>query len=203
MKLHQLTWKYLQEQYPKFAEGLLKEYNRCNGFVPYEQGFVYVIHAVGSNYYKIGKSINPDRRLLQIAPQMPFSTRYVKVWRSNFMSLAESHLHEWFKAKRANGEWFELEAQDLYILFDQLTEFNVKFAYARVISKILEQDREEFFRFYPEFDEPFSEDMLGASAIAAIETLFELIARSQAPGVPDYIQSMIDSVAPKPPEGRS
>lgn len=105
-------WDWWCRHFPEIAVVMLHEYRRCDGFLPYERGYVYMMQAVGSRYFKIGKSINPDRRLLQISPKMPFETRLVKVWRSNFMSLGERCLHDAFQEKRRNGEWFELSDWD-------------------------------------------------------------------------------------------
>jgi len=112
-----LSFYEARRDYPDLASRIQKEYDKLNGALPYETGYVYAIQAVGTSYYKLGKSINPDRRILQIAPQMPFSTRFIKVWRTNFMSLAESWLHNHFAESRSNGEWFDLSSKNVELLF--------------------------------------------------------------------------------------
>lgn len=102
------AWAKFKETLPAIADLILAEYKAVNGFIPREPGYVYLIHAVGTEYYKIGKSINPDRRILQISPKMPFNVKFVRVWRTYFMSLAEKMLHEQYAYCRVNGEWFHL-----------------------------------------------------------------------------------------------
>lgn len=123
------NWLDIKRNRPELADRILKEYQKRNGFVPYEQGYVYLMRACGTNYYKIGKSVNPDRRLLQIAPQMPFTTVFVKVWRSNFMSMGEKLLHHFFQDYRANGEWFKLPEHALDQLFSGWLLEDIRDAY--------------------------------------------------------------------------
>lgn len=181
MTLNQASWQYICEHYPVFAQNFLQEYQRCNGFIPYEPGFVYAIHAVGSNYYKIGKSVNPDRRLLQIAPQMPFRTRFVRVWHSYFMSMAETYLHRTYERYRTNGEWFEFDQEGLSYLFSLPTDWEVRYAYTGYIDDLLFKDRQEYRRLHVEFQ-------LG---ISEIETLFRTYQESLDPGLPDDIKAIV------------
>lgn len=124
------SWNRIKSKYPRVANQMIKEYNRVGGLIPFERGFVYLMHASGSNYYKIGKSSKPSRRILEIAPKMPFETEFVKVWRTYFMSVAETSLHRRFASQRANGEWFELEEEDLDILLSQNTANEIQYAYS-------------------------------------------------------------------------
>lgn len=78
-----------------------------------EGGFVYLMRAADTDYFKIGKSINPDRRLKQIYPKMPFETRIVGTKGTNYMSLCEKIQHSNYSHCRANGEWFQLKGEDL------------------------------------------------------------------------------------------
>ena len=202
-----LTWQYLLESYPAFASEILHEYKRRNGFVPYEQGFVYVIHAIGSNYYKIGKSINPDKRLLQIAPRMPFSTRFIKVWRSNFMSIAELRLHKSLKQNRANGEWFALEPHELEFVGNKFSAPSIKYAYADEILELLQRDWEEWQKSRersPKLIDLFDASVQGERAIQQIETLFDQISESLGPSLPEDIQAILSSEFgyPTPPSVR-
>ena len=108
IQTQRLNWDAIKDRHPWLAQRILEEYNRRNGFLPYEQGYLYMLHACGTSYYKLGKTTSPDRRLLQISPKMPFSVRFIRLWRSNFMSMAETWLHNSFAPCRTNGEWFEL-----------------------------------------------------------------------------------------------
>lgn len=193
MTLEQVTWQYICKHYPVFAQNFLQEYHRCNGFIPYEPGFVYVIHAVGSNYYKIGKSINPDRRLLQIAPLMPFRTRFIKVWHSYFMSLAETILHSLFNEERVNGEWFEFNQYNLQDLLGTWGSQSVRYAYGSKINRLLWLKHEEGKRFESEFGYSiFNSSVTGKQAIDAVETLFACCHEALDPGLPDDIKAIIN-----------
>lgn len=79
------------------------ERNGCR--LPIEMGYVYVIDA-GNDYIKIGKTINPDQRIKQISPNMPFDCEYRHIFPTYFMSLGEKLLHHKFADFRTNGEWF-------------------------------------------------------------------------------------------------
>lgn len=82
-------------------------------FNEYKQdGYIYLLQAEGTRYFKIGKSISPDRRLRQIKPKMPFETQMVGAIRTNYMSLHERVLHWSWDSYRANGEWFLLSEDD-------------------------------------------------------------------------------------------
>lgn len=176
-----IKWKDIKEHFPNFAQKLLAEYERCNGFVPYEPGFVYVLRAEGTSFYKIGKSIHPDKRHLQISPKMPFPCNFVTMWRCNFMSLAEKLMHEDFARFRANGEWFEIPEKELYGLLRFPSESGfIKYAYVEWISKLLEacpgDEASRFRSWYGEnrFDCSISRP---ENELAAIESLFTQISR--------------------------
>jgi hypothetical protein len=87
--------------------------------IPYKPGFIYLIRAIDTAYYKIGYTNNPSRRFSQISPKMPFKTKQMKVWRTNCMDIAEKMLHEIYAEYRTNGEWFDLPDSEIYeILYD-------------------------------------------------------------------------------------
>jgi hypothetical protein len=74
-------------------------------------GYVYLLK--GGPYHKIGLSSNPGRRMEEISPRLPFGTELVCTIATEDMRGLESHLHEQFADKRANGEWFELDEADV------------------------------------------------------------------------------------------
>jgi hypothetical protein len=188
-------WSYIEDNLPDLKKKIFAEYNKRNGFVPYEQGYVYLIHAVGTNFYKIGKSVNPDRRILQIAPQMPFPVRFVYVWKSNFMSMAEVFLHETFQEYRANGEWFAFEVQQLTWLLHVLRD-DIKHAYVQTFYKFIQ--REELDRIAQDFG--FSDwgmlriekSITASDELKAIEGYFASIGMSLDIGFPEDIETQVD-----------
>jgi len=76
-----------------------------------QYGFVYVIR--GGPYYKIGCTTSPQDRFNQIQPKLPFETEVVCLIEANDMTGVEKVLHETFRKKRRNGEWFELDEGDV------------------------------------------------------------------------------------------
>ncbi|NEZ65587.1 GIY-YIG nuclease family protein [Leptolyngbyaceae cyanobacterium CCMR0082] len=92
-------------------------YKRHGGVVPSEPGFIYLLYAEGSPYFKIGKTNNPNRRLWkEISPVMPFECHLVRLWTTNHMTWAENMLHQEFEERRGKGEWFRLLGTDLSCL---------------------------------------------------------------------------------------
>jgi hypothetical protein len=82
---------------------------RAGRFQP--DGYVYVLG--GGGFHKIGKAANLDRRIRQLAIQLPWPVSVEHVIECEDHSLAEKSLHERFADKRAHGEWFRLEPDDL------------------------------------------------------------------------------------------
>lgn len=78
-------------------------------------GYVYVAHAPNRGLYKIGQSINPEQRMLSIAPAAEQVQLVLKIPSSDSWWL-ERHLHKAFVAKSAGGEWFKLSQVDIRLL---------------------------------------------------------------------------------------
>jgi hypothetical protein len=79
-------------------------------------GFVYAIYEVGSDKYKIGHGINPERRLQQLQTGNGTKlTIYAKLYFEDRIT-AERILHSIFSAYRRSGEWFRLDRQGKHLL---------------------------------------------------------------------------------------
>ncbi len=76
-------------------------------------GYVYLLHGVGTPWYKIGVSVDPKIRLKQLGTQGPFKIEPVHQLKVDDMINVESHFHNLFADKRAQGEWFTLSANDV------------------------------------------------------------------------------------------
>lgn len=74
-------------------------------------GFVYLVKA--AKYFKIGRSNSFERRSRELAIQLPERVETVHVIRTDDPIGIELYWHRRFEAKRKNGEWFELSAQDV------------------------------------------------------------------------------------------
>lgn len=86
----------------KFPVGDISKINLNN------YGFIYVIHAVGANRYKIGRTKNLQNRFLELKKQSPFPLEVYTSWFSIDCVLEELLLHKKFRLSRRHGEWFEL-----------------------------------------------------------------------------------------------
>lgn len=83
-------------------------------------GYVYLMHC--GPYYKIGRSIDPDKRLEQLAIQLPYKPQLVHSIASNTPAWTEQFFHTYFATKRMNGEWFKLDEADVeyFCTFERL-----------------------------------------------------------------------------------
>ena len=74
-------------------------------------GFVYLLKA--TKYFKVGRSSSFERRSRELAIQLPEKAKTVHVIRTDDPVGIELYWHRRFESKRKNGEWFELNAQDV------------------------------------------------------------------------------------------
>lgn len=88
------------------------------GFIDYpdpkerdENGYIYLIRCV--DRYKIGKSNDPISRFRKLSAQAAYRLEILKVVRVRSMTKSETELHRRYEAKRAQGEWFNLDPSDV------------------------------------------------------------------------------------------
>lgn len=74
-------------------------------------GCVYL--AKSGRYYKIGKSLDVGRRMGELKIQLPEKLSTVHYFMTDDPSGIEQYWHKRFAAKRQNGEWFDLNAEDI------------------------------------------------------------------------------------------
>jgi|SRR3989344_5673334 len=74
-------------------------------------GFVYLVKS--GKFHKIGKSNSAGRRQYELDIQLPERATKVHAIRTDDPSGIEAYWHNRFKAKRKNGEWFDLAASDI------------------------------------------------------------------------------------------
>ncbi|MBN3948450.1 MAG: GIY-YIG nuclease family protein [Nostoc sp. NMS7] len=72
-------------------------------------GWIYLINAVGTNRYKIGKTSSISRRVAELTYQSPYPLEIVMYFQSNYPSADERALHRKFANSRVHGEWFEFD----------------------------------------------------------------------------------------------
>ena len=75
--------------------------------------YLYVIGCKDKNYYKIGHSRNPEKRLKAIQTSCPFNLNLICKKKSADARQKESKLHLWLWELRKQGEWFVLSPQIL------------------------------------------------------------------------------------------
>jgi hypothetical protein len=76
-------------------------------------GFVYLIKS--GKFYKIGSTNNPDRRQYEIRLQLPEKVHHIHSIETDDPSGIEAYWHNRFRAKRLQGEWFNLSSIDIKI----------------------------------------------------------------------------------------
>ncbi|NER46332.1 MAG: GIY-YIG nuclease family protein [Symploca sp. SIO1A3] len=96
------------------------------------EGWVYLIHAVGTNRYKIGRSINPVARYSTLQKQSPYPLQIIDSFWTVDMIADEAWWHEQLSEYRAYGEWFEFKNEEDK---NQLVGFEVS---SRIKSLILQ-----------------------------------------------------------------
>lgn len=140
--LHSLLGKYIQRSedevarqtrhvvatnYPHmytqvFDEVLPKEYRRDPARLTPQarksSGYVYLMHGVGTEWYKIGHSVNPVTRAAAIGVKAPFEIHLLASYWAEDRFNDETIWHRRFESKRINGEWFALTPEDVS-LFQQ------------------------------------------------------------------------------------
>jgi len=101
--------------------------------------FIYLLKSEENGYYKIGKSVNPDKRIKTLQTGNPEKIDLIfKVKILNkFSNRIESALHSQYSYLNKNGEWFDLSLED-----ELLFESNVKRIENNLL--ILERERNEF-----------------------------------------------------------
>jgi len=91
-----------------------------------EAGFIYFVHADGTDRYKIGLTNNLDRRMKELnGKQSPFENRLQWSIEVCDMRSAEKDLHDRFHARRVNGEWFQFsegELDEVESIYDQVAD---------------------------------------------------------------------------------
>ena len=76
-------------------------------------GYVYLLKS--GKFYKIGSTNNPDRRQYEIGLQLPEKINRIHSIETDDPSGIEAYWHNRFREKRLEGEWFDLNANDIKI----------------------------------------------------------------------------------------
>lgn len=84
---------------------------------PVKEGYIYVAEATSHpNQFKIGRSLRLEERFSQLSCSSPcrLSLKY-SLQCKDYIEV-EKTLHKLFNRSRLHGEWFDLNAAELYLL---------------------------------------------------------------------------------------
>lgn len=76
-------------------------------------GYVYLIKAIDTPWFKVGQSLKPKIRAKQLGTRSPYDIAIIKTHAVSDMDRAEAYWHQRFTNKRGNGEWFTLDPDDV------------------------------------------------------------------------------------------
>lgn len=79
-----------------------------------EKGYVYFLKEDYAGRIKIGKTKDINQRLDTFNVKLPFNVQLLHVIESNNYHYTEKLFHILFQAKHINGEWFELNDNDIH-----------------------------------------------------------------------------------------
>lgn len=85
------------------------------------QGFVYLVHALGTDRYKVGKTGLFTRRCRDLKAQSPYPLDIIHYYWSPDAGSDEEFFHYFFRQARVHGEWFafhELTEQESEIMLN-------------------------------------------------------------------------------------
>lgn len=78
------------------------------------KGYVYFVKEYGTQTIKIGKANNPYLRILKgFGVKIPTRLELLYLLRSDHPFMTERLFHKYFETKRVNGEWFNLDPEDI------------------------------------------------------------------------------------------
>lgn len=76
-------------------------------------GYVYLLKHGSRREYKIGRTNNPIRREGEVGIQLPEKLSPIHYIKTDDPAGVERYWHDRFAAKRKEGEWFVLSAEDI------------------------------------------------------------------------------------------
>jgi len=80
-------------------------------------GYIYFIKLKDTEYYKIGYSGNPQRRIYDIASSNPHEIIVLEIKSSLFAYELEQELHVIMREKSVRGEWYKFDELDVKMIY--------------------------------------------------------------------------------------
>jgi hypothetical protein len=110
-------------------------------------GCIYLIEAVGTNRFKVGRSSNLGIRIEQLRNQSPYPLKIVKQFDSLDCITEEALLHKLLAPTRIYGEWFNLNETNLNLLLKN--HFWSK-TFKSVTASLILQWVQDFYKLVPQ-----------------------------------------------------
>ena len=107
-------------------ENKIKKQDKSNGYI-------YIIHAEKTNYYKIGISKDaPRNRIASIQTGSVFDLKFIDIRYTKQFRVLEKDLHRQYKDYNVRGEWFELVEKQIneivnYIITKEMKQLMFQF----------------------------------------------------------------------------
>lgn len=124
-------------------------------------GYVYLIHAVGTNRYKIGRSINLQTRIQQLQRQSPYLLKIALAFKTSNPLWDEAYWQDCYKDYRIHGEWFEFDEKyyenTVRLCFWSRHEESKITDLAKILAKSQGIDWEGLEEFHPDKSRYFDE----------------------------------------------
>lgn len=89
-----------------------------------ENLFIYLMYDRNSGYYKIGSSVSPERRLIELKTRFPALILEKQYGRTK--QYHESELHKMFEEKRIFNEFYNLNNDDLLLIESYMSKHITK-----------------------------------------------------------------------------
>ena len=109
------SYLYLREDVERFvaemADARLKKEMLKSKPKVVHAGYIYLFKS--DEFYKIGRSHQPEIRFKAVAASVPFETKFIHKIYTDDTKSAERFFHAKFAQKRVKGEWFRLETKDI------------------------------------------------------------------------------------------
>jgi len=116
-----------------------------------DAGFIYVVEMEGQGIFKIGRTVNIEKRLSQFGIQPPFRYKLRFAYRVDNHDRVEHYFHVIFKKSRLNGEWFRLNEIQVEAIRAELLRLQCEWLIDRIVEHVKDfsflMDSERLSRF--------------------------------------------------------
>ena len=93
---------------PKAQKSIVPRKSKIASQPKDETDYVYLIRMGRTNFYKIGKSNDPQGRLAGMQTASPYKLKLIHIFKADNAAAAEEILHHRLHEARMEGEWFKL-----------------------------------------------------------------------------------------------